>query len=430
MNINMLPPFIIRKQGIQVQEIPKIQTPKATISDHSIYFSDTGFRIPLSLWGIFSYFPTRKPSVQDLTDIDEVYLLTPSRFNPHDPSYAINESQMTDWEGEIVEPRNRQQILLSEIPEDIALSALLTISISENEATDARLCSIEIKEQVCLETILPVPHEADEIGSVLSSISPVLDAATLYQYLSARVFFGKASMFGSTQAPNLEFLEPGDDNSTVNDTHRGDNVSGLSTSVVSKPQRCEAKHRFARMTRPYTRDQGVRQGANSASLGVKLPVARNDEGKLAPRLHRDVNNTHNNIKSDHSCDVNDPRETSAASATRVRGVSPEHLSKVWRIDHGTAKRTLEVTTQLVSRKDDPKLSRNYGTGDCVLRYRRVERYFSMDIFLHQERWHLVSRTHLLPSIRDGPRFCVCRPYEVQVRGIAGGQTVHERGWSP
>ena len=135
------------------------------------------------------------------------------------------------------------------------------------------------------------------------------------------------------------------------------------------------------MTRPYTRDQGVRRDANSASLGVELPVASTDEAELAQRLRRDVNNTHNDIESDPSCNVNDHRETSAASATRVRGVSPEHLSKVWRIDHGTAKRTLEVTTQLVSRKDDPKLSRNYGTGDRVLRYRRVERYFYMDTFL-------------------------------------------------
>ena len=81
----------------------------------------------LSLGGIFSYFPTCKPNVQEMTEIDDVYLLTPSRFNPHNPSYAITESCMTDWEGEIVEPWNCQQVLLSDIPEDIALSALLMI---------------------------------------------------------------------------------------------------------------------------------------------------------------------------------------------------------------------------------------------------------------------------------------------------------------
>ena len=36
---------------------------------------------------------------------DEVYLLTPTRFNPHDDAYAANEESMLDWEGNMIEKK-------------------------------------------------------------------------------------------------------------------------------------------------------------------------------------------------------------------------------------------------------------------------------------------------------------------------------------
>ncbi len=51
---------------------------------------------------------------------EEVYLLTPSKWNPHSDAYATNEENMLDWEGNMVEKRDRSQILLSEVHEDTA----------------------------------------------------------------------------------------------------------------------------------------------------------------------------------------------------------------------------------------------------------------------------------------------------------------------
>ena len=53
--------IMIREEGTQVNDTPKIQVNDPTTNDHSIYFPNTGFRIPLSLWGVFSYFPSLKP---------------------------------------------------------------------------------------------------------------------------------------------------------------------------------------------------------------------------------------------------------------------------------------------------------------------------------------------------------------------------------
>jgi hypothetical protein len=53
----------------------------------------------------------------------------------------------------------------------------------------------------------------------------------------------------------------------------------------------------------------------------------------------------------------------ATMAGRPNGVTAKHLSKVWKIDVGTAKQTIEVTTQFRQHEADASLSRNYSTND-------------------------------------------------------------------
>ena len=60
-------------------------------------------------------------------------------------------------------------------------------------------------------------------------------------------------------------------------------------------------------------------------------------------------------------------------------ISDEKLSKVWKIDRDSAQRTLDVTSQHCKRKVNPTLSRNYPTGDRILRYKRLK-FFFMDTF--------------------------------------------------
>ena len=57
MNNNLIPPFIMCEAGIKVNDIPKIQVKNPTVDDHTIIFPQGNLWIPLSLWGIFSYFP-------------------------------------------------------------------------------------------------------------------------------------------------------------------------------------------------------------------------------------------------------------------------------------------------------------------------------------------------------------------------------------
>ena len=79
-------------------------------------------------------------------------------------------------------------------------------------------------------------------------------------------------------------------------------------------------------------------------------------------------------------DIDDIDEIMAASAGKSKEIKPEHLSKVWRINLDEAGRTLDVTTQHQTHSVDPKIARNYGTNNRMLRYRRLKTYFYMDTF--------------------------------------------------
>ena len=67
-------------------------------------------------------------------------------------------------------------------------------------------------------------------------------------------------------------------------------------------------------------------------------------------------------------------------ARQLQGVDPTQISKICIIDLGYAKRTLDVTAHTSVWSQDPNLSRNYGTGDCMIRYKHIQEYSFMDIF--------------------------------------------------
>ena len=62
MSNNVLPPFILKESGVRVSDTPKIQMDDPTVDHQSIYLPENSFRIPLLLWGIFSYFPSIQPT--------------------------------------------------------------------------------------------------------------------------------------------------------------------------------------------------------------------------------------------------------------------------------------------------------------------------------------------------------------------------------
>ena len=65
----------------------------------------------------------------------------------------------------------------------------------------------------------------------------------------------------------------------------------------------------------------------------------------------------------------------AAVVTSSRGVSPEHLSKVWGIDVETVKRTIDITSQHCKHNHPDHLRRQYSTNDRMLIYKSINTHF-------------------------------------------------------
>jgi hypothetical protein len=337
MKNNLLPPFILRQAGIKLNDTPKIQVDAPTVEEHSIMFPETGFRIPLSLWGTFSYFPTCKLTATTMQESDEIYMLTTDQFNPHDDLYAANEDSMLDWEGNMVEKKHRTQVLLSEVEENEAMSSSIQVSSIESRAIDCALETSQDEEGPVRPRYDTVPRAADEISSVLVPISPILDDMVLYQRLSARSELGKfQASIGSTDDPGNDYIIE-------------DDTTGPSTNKSDDDE---------------SEDE-------------------NDDRFLDEIYER---STRGEIDLDQHF-------VSAAHAKRHGGVDAGHLSKVWKIDLEAAQQTHGVTTQQRQLTDNPKLSRNYGTNDRMIRYKRIHEYFFMDTLFATKKAGKSSQGH-------------------------------------
>jgi hypothetical protein len=84
------------------------------------------------------------------------------------------------------------------------------------------------------------------------------------------------------------------------------------------------------------------------------------------------------------CPINDLTSSltfpviASMSAGRSQGVSPEHLSKIWRIPFDDAVKTLAMTTQLIQQSPNSTLSRSAGTNDRAVSYRKLKSKFFTD----------------------------------------------------
>ena len=83
MGVNLIPPFMMRLAGLEMDECPKFLSSAPTERNHSMYFPSLDIRIPFHIEGIISYIPTRMPSESELMELEGSYLL----ITPNLPSW-------------------------------------------------------------------------------------------------------------------------------------------------------------------------------------------------------------------------------------------------------------------------------------------------------------------------------------------------------
>ena len=337
MSNNLIPPFMMREAGIEVNDVPKIKVKDPTADHHAIIFKDQEFRIPLALWGVFSYFRSRKPNHDDMVGTENVFLLTPTTWNPHSDAYARNEEAMVDYEGNIKAPKDRtKELILAEVDEDTVMASNLQVcSVMNNEIDKVIIDSLSVNvDDNIISQFSPIPWEADETSANLANISCIYSDQLLVERLEERAAMGRFQMsIGSTDVGPTDYSE--------------------------------------------TRDERVPDNLIFEVSTVKCQEVHEDDD------FRTIDMQIDDMLDDCLVGNIDMDDIMAAATTARRPLSsltPERLSKIWRISEDDAKRTLDTTTQRSVRREDTTIARNYGTNDRMLRYKRLDTHFFMDTF--------------------------------------------------
>ena len=119
MDNNLIPPFILREAGLEVKDTPKIHVNDPAANDHSLAFHEHDLRIPLQLWGVFSFFHSRRPTSDEVRHNDRLFLTPDSTsWDPYAEHFASNEESMLDWEGNMMERRHRKKHIIDYPSED------------------------------------------------------------------------------------------------------------------------------------------------------------------------------------------------------------------------------------------------------------------------------------------------------------------------
>ena len=105
MDHNLVPPFIVREAGLQVNEQAKIHTSEPTKQDHSIWDKESKKRIPLQLDGTFSVSTTQKLTQDEVNNAGDykVILISPDSncWNPKCEAWTVMKDEMLYFEVKI-----------------------------------------------------------------------------------------------------------------------------------------------------------------------------------------------------------------------------------------------------------------------------------------------------------------------------------------
>ena len=144
------------------------------------------------------------PTIIELNESD-VLTMTPDghSWGPHCSAYANNEENMMDWNGQMIEPKYRTQIMLQDIPKD-------ELMISDTHISSIEMTRIDVvasASSVIVKDMYEVPPFFSGVASVLSSIYPVLDPVMISNALEEQGTIGIfASAIGSMNAHSEKYL--------------------------------------------------------------------------------------------------------------------------------------------------------------------------------------------------------------------------------
>ena len=198
---NLLCPMQLRVNDVEVNERPKFLTRYPTDSSHAIIVPSEGcevrLTIPLSLKGVTSYFPTRKPTREEYERASTRFELTSEapEWNPHTNLFSDQEEALVDDSGMLLDytQPERERTLLpimtykQEISEEIApaeydLASALEAHVSFSNVMQVSKWNYEEQEAYYEKG---TPGRGSIICEINSETKPRLDGVTPWDVQNA-----------------------------------------------------------------------------------------------------------------------------------------------------------------------------------------------------------------------------------------------------
>ena len=122
MEVNLVPPMMLRLAGLNVDKYPKFLARNPTEENYSIFFPGFNLRFLLMIEGIISYIPTRRRTSNELVENEVNYLIMTSNlpnWNSHSSIFRDQKHGIVDYKGIIkkdkIYGRNLEKKLLNSI---------------------------------------------------------------------------------------------------------------------------------------------------------------------------------------------------------------------------------------------------------------------------------------------------------------------------
>ena len=137
MDHNLVPPFIMRKVGLEVDKRAKIHTPQPSKEHHSVYFREIDLRIPLKIEWFFSVFETRRLNATEISkagEYDIVFISTDlDSWNPNCETWGDQEDLMLYQDGDIIQYEAKKHMEIIKANDYFSMSSMKAIGVSKEK---------------------------------------------------------------------------------------------------------------------------------------------------------------------------------------------------------------------------------------------------------------------------------------------------------
>ena len=164
----------------------------------------------------------------------DMHVMTPKRWNPHSDAYEQNEANIMDWEGNIKQPKDRNKVIMEDLPGETDDGDYQISSVETNVVDKICAARKQWMDKVEFMENITIIRPYDEVDQHLSAVSSVLAEPLLAMRVGERMEHGHDAMIiGSTTVGESEYILDGQEDEGTTDKTSLDGENSVMSSDIN-----------------------------------------------------------------------------------------------------------------------------------------------------------------------------------------------------